>query len=171
MAVVVLCTTLTVSSSALEDSKQRAPEVAGAGQPAVSSMEKNSMQEEPEMVECQEPEQMTLISDPGIMPFTSETPVENKPISQDGITWYQKQGYSAYRIWVQNDTNQEMKVTVTYTGMPDGKSLVFRVQPGKGNGMVVNNAWDGVQHYVDFQTDNGSLKGTCSVRISDTPFS
>lgn len=74
---------------------------------------------------AEEPEQMILTSDPGIMPVTSETPVENESISEDGITWYQKQGYTAYRIWVRNDTNREMKVTVTYTGMPAGKSLVI----------------------------------------------
>lgn len=131
---------------------------------------KASMQTEPEMVEYQEPEQVILLSDSDIMPFTGETPVKNEPISEDGISWYQEQKYSAYCIWVQNDTNQEMKITVTYTGMADGESLVFHVQPGKESGMAVNNAWESVQHYVDFQTENGSLEGTCSVEISDTPF-
>lgn len=119
---------------------------------------------------AEEPEQMILTSDSGIVPFTSETPVVNESISEDGITWYQKQGYTAYRIWVRNDTNREMKVTVTYTGMPAGKSLVMRVQAGKSKSMVVNNARAGVQHYADFQTDDGSFEGICSVRISDTPF-
>ena len=142
-----------------------------AEEPEVIDAVKNSIQMEPE-TEYREPEQMILTSDPGsgIVPFTSETPVVNESISEDGITWYQKQGYTAYRIWVQNDTNREMKVTVTYTGMPAGKSLVFRVQAGKSNSMVVNNAWAGVQHYADFQTDDGSFEGICSVRISDTPF-
>lgn len=129
-----------------------------------------SMQTEPEMVEYQEPEQVILLSDSDIMPFTGETSVKNEPISEDGISWYQEQKYSAYCIWVQNDTNQEMKITVTYTGMADGESLVFHVQPGKESGMAVNNAWESMQHYVDFQTENGSLEGTCSVEISDTPF-
>lgn len=113
---------------------------------------------------------MILTSDPGIMPVTSETPVEKESISEDGITWYQKKGYTAYRIWVQNDTNQEMKVTVTYTGMPAGMSRVFRVQAGKSRSMEVNKARAGVQYYADFQTDDGSFEGICSVRISDTPF-
>ena len=113
---------------------------------------------------------ITVPVTPGIMPVTSETPVENESISEDGITWYQKQGYTAYRIWVQNDTNREMKVTVTYTGMPAGRSLVFRVQAGKSKSMVVNKARAGVQYYADFQTDDGSFEGICSVRISDTPF-
>lgn len=78
--------------------------------------------------------------------------------------------YTAYRIWVQNDTNQEMKVTVTYTGMPAGMSRVFRVQAGKSRSMEVNKARAGVQYYADFQTDDGSFEGICSVRISDTPF-
>lgn len=113
---------------------------------------------------------MILTSDPGIMPVTSETPVEKESISEDGITWYQKKGYTAYRIWVQNDTNREMKVTVTYTGMPAGMSRVFRVQAGKSKSMEVNKARAGVQYYADFQTDDGSFEGICSVRISDTPF-
>jgi hypothetical protein len=119
---------------------------------------------------AKEPEQMILTSDPGIMPVTSETPVEKESISEDGITWYQKKGYTAYRIWVQNDTNREMKVTVTYTGMPAGMSRVFRVQAGKSRSMEVNKARAGVQYYADFQTDDGSFEGICSVRISDTPF-
>lgn len=60
--------------------------------------------------------------------------------------------------------------TVTYTGMPAGMSRVFRVQAGKSKSMEVNKARAGVQYYADFQTDDGSFEGICSVRISDTPF-
>lgn len=146
LAVGMLCALVIVPSSAAGDPLQRTPET------------------------NREPEEMILVPGPVIEPYMSEIAVDNEPISDDGVDWYQKEGYSAYRIWVQNDTKKVMKVTVTYAGMPEGKELEFKVQPGKGNYMIVNNAWEGAQHYVDFQTDDGSFAGTCNVRISDTPF-
>lgn len=163
LAIGMMCGLL-VTQSGAEDAAVERPAEATGSQPVAQVVEA------PEVVNGLEPEQMIEISDPGIIPYVSETPLESAEISEDGLSWYQKKGYTAYRVWVQNDTNQVMKVTVTYTGMPSGKSLTFNVQPGKGNGIVVNNAWEGVQHYIDFQTGDGTLKGACSVRISDTPF-
>ena len=57
----------------------------------------------------------------GIMPLASWCPIDNLPITSGGLWWKQDSGYSTYRVWVQNDTNEEMTVTITYDGMPAGK--------------------------------------------------
>lgn len=105
-----------------------------------------------------------------ITPFASRTPVSNKPITEDGAEWYQEEGYPAFRIWVQNDTDEEMKVTIEYDGMPHNGEMVFRVPAHQGGGGYVNFAEEGTYYYVDFQTPNGTFAGSCTVRISTTPF-
>ena len=63
-----------------------------------------------------------------------------------------------------------MKVTIEYDGMPHNGEMVFRVPAHQGGGGYVNFAEEGTYYYVDFQTPNGTFAGSCTVRISTTPF-
>ena len=67
-------------------------------------------------------------------------------------------------------TDEEMKVTIEYDGMPHNGEMVFRVPAHQGGGGYVNFAEEGTYYYVDFQTPNGTFAGSCTVRISTTPF-
>ena len=105
-----------------------------------------------------------------ITPLDSKTPLSAAPITNHGLEWYQEEGYTAFRIWVQNDTDQEMKVTICYDGASEDDKMVFRVPPYEGGGGYVNFATEGRTYSLGFQTPNGVLSGACTVRISEEPF-
>lgn len=108
----------------------------------------------------------------GIMPLASWCPIDNLPITSGGLWWKQDSGYSTYRVWVQNDTNEEMTVTITYDGMPAGKEIVKKVPANSSKTIVtIDNAWEDAMHHIDFQTSSGSVAGICNVRISTTALS
>ena len=110
----------------------------------------------------------TIIGEgPIIEPYVSKRVIIDEAISEDGSDWYQDKGYIAYRVYVTNDSKKLLTVTVKSSG----GTHKFTVSPGKGNGIIVNNAREGVQHYIDYQTSSGELEGVCNVRISDTEMS
>ena len=142
----------------------------GASEPdeipeAVSSELTGDVTATPEPVFIPSTEDTVLIT-----PLDSNTPLSAEPITNHGLEWYQEEGYPAFRIWVQNDTDQEMKVTICYDGTSEEDKMVFRVPPYEGGGGYVNFTDEGKTYVLDFQTPNGVLSGACTVRISEEPF-
>ena len=102
--------------------------------------------------------------------FSGKTPVKEEPVTSRGIEWYQEEGDPAFQIWVQNDAEYEMKVTIEYDGMPHNGEMVFWVPPHEGGGGYVDSAVEETTYELDFQTENGVVQGSCTVRTSAEPF-
>lgn len=102
----------------------------------------------------------------GIEAYSSYVIVDD-PISAGGSEWTQPTGYCGYRVWVENTSDETMKVTVTSAGgtfpreVPPNESKVI---------LVVNNAAEGYVHTIDFKTASGVGSGTVRVRVSDIAF-
>lgn len=54
-------------------------------------------------------------------------------VTKYGVSWYQPKEYVSYRIWVDNTTNNSMRVTITD---PQGGSEHFLFQPMETNRML-----------------------------------
>lgn len=89
----------------------------------------------------------------------------NRSITKNKVTWYQTEEKTAYRIWVENTTNQTMTVTVTSPSSSDYHK--FYVSANSSKSVTENGAVAGV-HTVTFSTPSGDLSGTVRVRVSDT---
>ena len=91
----------------------------------------------------------------------------DQSISSYGASWNQPGDCNAYRIWVENTTNEKMVVTVTYKkGLWGTGSHIMTVSANSNNQFTVNNAVKGL-HDVDFTTSSGLVSGTIRVRVSD----
>jgi len=102
----------------------------------------------------------------GIEVFSSYQIVYD-PISAGGSEWTQPIGYCSYRVWVDNTSNETMKVTVT----SDGGTFVMEVAPNSSKIILtVNNAAEGYVHKIDFKTQSGVGSGSVAVRVSDVAF-
>lgn len=99
-----------------------------------------------------------------IVPMENHLAV-NRNISKYGVSWEQDKGYPSYRIWVENTTDQQMRVTIAE---PSGRKVIFYVSAGGNRTYTMNNATDGI-HRVSFFTITGELSGTVRVRVSETP--
>lgn len=86
--------------------------------------------------------------------------VVNCAITKKSEGWFQSAGYPSYKVWVNNTTNQQMKVTVTN---PRNQTQAFYVPPG-GNKSYVSNHVDSGFYKVSFSTSNNVLSGTVRVR-------
>ena len=84
-----------------------------------------------------------------------------------GVSWYQPKEYVSYRIWVDNTTNNSMRVTITD---PQGRIRTFSV-PAHGNKSYVGNGVESGTYRLSFSTSNGVLSGTVRVRVSDVALS
>ncbi len=91
--------------------------------------------------------------------------VSERPINSAGVTWYQDSSYAAYRILVQNTTDETMTVSVV-TG---SETLPYTVAANSTAILTMNNAETG-QYGLDFQTPSGSVSGCVSVCVSTDVF-
>lgn len=105
-------------------------------------------------------------SDTGIRPMTDQL-VINSPISKLGNVWAQEKIYTSYRVWVDNTTKYEMKVTITE---PNGNIRVFYVSAGKSKTYPVNGAPAGV-YTLSFYAGGNAVSGTVRVRVADMALS
>jgi len=87
--------------------------------------------------------------------------------SHIGVSWYQPKEYVSYRIWVDNTTNNSMRVTITD---PQGRLRTFSV-PAHGNKSYVGNGVESGTYRLSFSSSNGVLSGTVRVRVSDVALS
>lgn len=101
-----------------------------------------------------------------IQPRTSYLIVD-EAITQGGSSWTQPEGYKYYRVWIDNNTDETMKIIITY-----GSSEHYweKTIAANSEGTVLNavNAADGWEHNISFSTPSGELDGTVQVRVSDT---
>lgn len=102
-----------------------------------------------------------------IVPYANHLVVNSESIGNSGTSWDQPKNYNAYRVWVQNDMNESMEVTIRYsTGWFSSEIHTMTVSAKKGKSLTVNNAKSG-QHAISFTTSSGYVSGTMSVRVSD----
>ena len=88
-------------------------------------------------------------------------------VTKYGVSWYQPKEYVSYRIWVDNTTNNSMRVTITD---PQGRLRTFSV-PAHGNKSYVDNGVESGTYRLSFSSSNGVLSGTVRVRVSDVALS
>jgi hypothetical protein len=88
-------------------------------------------------------------------------------VTKYGVSWYQPKEYVSYRIWVDNTTNNSVRVTITD---PQGRIRTFSV-PAHGNKSYVGNGVESGTYRLSFSTSNGVLSGTVRVRVSDVALS
>lgn len=100
-------------------------------------------------------------------PMVSYVIVDND-VSKDGASWTQPRGYSSYRVWVENTTNYQMKVTIQSSSSED--SHIFYVSANDDKTYVVNDAVSGA-HTITFSTSTGVLSGTVRVRVANVVLS
>lgn len=97
----------------------------------------------------------------GIEPFSSKLVLDTS-IAGKMTSWSQYNGYTAYRVWVENTTSVEMKVTVTDSR---NKSTVFYV-PSNGNKTLTNNSAVSGVYKIAFYTGAVTPSGLVRVRVS-----
>lgn len=102
-----------------------------------------------------------------IVPYANHLVVDSESIGNSGTSWDQPKNYNAYRVWVKNDTNESMTITIRYsTGWFSSETHTMTIPAKKGKSLKVNNAKSG-QHTISFTTSSGYVSGTVSVRVSD----
>ena len=102
-----------------------------------------------------------------IVPYANHLTIDSESIGNSGTSWYQPKNYNAYRVWVKNDTNESMKVTIRYsTGWFSSETHTMTVPANKCKTLTVNNAKSG-KHTISFTTSSGYVSETVSVRVSD----
>lgn len=93
--------------------------------------------------------------------------IVDEALTQGGSGWMQPEGYKYYRVWIDNNTDETMKIIITY-----GSSEHYweKTIAANSEGTVLNvvNAADGWEHNISFSTPSGELDGTVQVRVSDT---
>ena len=105
----------------------------------------------------------TSASASSIMPLANEAVIDRARITSQGVDWVQPAGYKSYRIWVQNDTDLEMKVTHS-SGLITNQ---YFLAPREQRIIYVNNsAIPFAPHHLDFSTNTGYVAGFVSVRVS-----
>lgn len=93
--------------------------------------------------------------------FSSKLQVDAS-ITRKSINWTQPNGYTAYRIWIENTTSVEMKVTVVDS---KNKTQVFYV-PSKGSKAFTDNHAVTGEYTINFYTGSAAPTGLVRVRIS-----
>lgn len=94
--------------------------------------------------------------------------VINRAITKKSESWAQMTGYASYRVWVENTTKVQMKVTIKSSSAND--SHVFYVPAGGSKTYTVNNAVSGV-HTISFDVGSTALSGTVRVRVANVALS
>jgi hypothetical protein len=89
-------------------------------------------------------------------------------ITKSGASWYQSSKYVAYRVWVNNTTDEQMTVTITSSSSKDTHTFYVPKQSSKT--YTVNTAVSGT-HTLTFKVPTGTLSGTVRVRMSDEAIS
>lgn len=93
--------------------------------------------------------------------FATKLPIDNT-ITRKSMTWTQPDGYTAYRIWVENTTSVEMKVTIVDS---KNKTQAFYV-PSKGNKTFTDNRAVTGKYTISFYTGTVTPTGLVRVRVS-----
>lgn len=102
-----------------------------------------------------------------ITPYIDYRVIDNESIGSSGVYWNQPKGFKSYRVYVTNDTNEEMTVTVRYpSGWGRTDYYIETIPANSGKPFTVNNAQPGT-HRVSFNTSTGYISGKISVRVSD----
>jgi len=89
--------------------------------------------------------------------------MDNENIYTSDKIWNQPEGYNYYRIYVTNEQNEEMKMTLRY----DKSSTQYIIPNNDSKTFIVSNA-QAVEHKLSFSTESGAIKGKINVRISET---
>ncbi len=87
----------------------------------------------------------------GIQPRANYV-ILNDTLDEGGNRWDQPNGYNAYRVWIENDGNETLYVTISY-GQYEHE---YTVSANGTKSFTVNNAHD-VRHYIDYTTKSGAL--------------
>ena len=93
--------------------------------------------------------------------FTTNLPIDST-ITRKSMNWTQPNGYTAYRIWVENTTSVEMKVTIVDS---KHKTQAFYV-PSKGNKTFTDNCAVTGKYTISFYTGTVTPTGLVRVRVS-----
>ena len=93
--------------------------------------------------------------------FATKLPIDST-ITRKSMTWTQPNRYTAYRIWVENTTSVEMKVTIVDS---KNKTQEFYV-PSKGNKTFTDNRAVTGDYTISFYTGNVAPSGSVRVRVS-----
>ena len=93
--------------------------------------------------------------------FATKLPIDST-ITRKSMTWTQPNGYTAYRIWVENTTSVEMKVTIVDS---KNKTQAFYV-PSKGNKTFTDNHAVTGNYTISFYTGNVAPSGSVRVIVS-----
>ena len=102
-------------------------------------------------------------------PFKNYLVIDNEAIGNSGKQWSQPAGFPYYRVWVRNDTNETMWVTVSYTyGNGNEGSHRMVIGANSEDTLKIVDARPGF-HYIGFMTSSGIVEGRVSVRVSDEP--
>ena len=96
-----------------------------------------------------------------VEPFSSKL-VLNSSIARKTTTWSQSNGYTAYRVWVENTTSVETKVTIVDS---KNKTQAFYV-PSKGSKTFTDNHAVTGKYTISFYTGNIAPAGSVRVRVS-----
>ena len=97
----------------------------------------------------------------GITPLSSMIAMDTLA-TQYGASWFQQNGYTAYRVWVANTTNYTMTVRITE---PSNTVRTFYVPAGDNRSYTNNDADSGV-HTLSFSNGTNYVSGTVRVRVS-----
>lgn len=97
----------------------------------------------------------------GVDLFSSKLQVDAS-ITRKSMTWTQPNGYTAYRIWVENTTSVEMKVTIVDS---KNKTQAFYV-PSKGSKTFTDNHAVTGNCTISFYTGTVAPSGSVRVRVS-----
>jgi len=89
--------------------------------------------------------------------------IDNEDIYNSDKIWNQPAGHTNYRVYVTNEQNEEMRMTLRY-----GESIMQYIIPGNDSKtFVVSNA-QAVEHKLSFSTDSGAVKGKINVKVLGT---
>lgn len=87
--------------------------------------------------------------------------LENVETTLDGTSWRQPFGYSAYKIWLSNTTDSDVKAMITDAwGYKDIETV-----PAGSHIEIVNRKAHPVMYTLNFITDTGKMDGSLSVRL------
>lgn len=105
-----------------------------------------------------------------ITPYDTSNVIYNAQL-KDGVKpkFTIPSGYGWVKVWVQNDTNEEMTVRVTQGSLTGTEKLSFKVPANDQNYATGIAAWSTGDFYVAISTKNSvALSGLLSVKLATT---
>ncbi|MDR9855693.1 hypothetical protein RJP21_18935 [Paenibacillus sp. VCA1] len=134
----------------------------------VSAFADNVVSHVPSLTPSVTAQNKSEITPPAITPYDTKNPIYNTQL-RDGVkpAFLIDTGYGWVKVWVKNDTNEEMIVRVTKESLTGQEKMMFTV-PAHGQLAVPGNkAWSTGTFYVAITTRNSvPLSGLLSVKLA-----